>query len=179
MLVAEFSHPDDLFGGSFTDASEFSEAWEAAEDGSVEFARREVLSNEEIEGEGQDMTGMGNGGDAGDVQDDEDENEDADNTPQRRVLVEYGREGDTFDPLSQILYRTVGLSLFDSEGELVSSHVSVVPQRQFTLQEIDLLARATGFEVVATYGDLDESVPLDDEEAQRMVVVLRNCSSNA
>lgn len=31
--------------------------------------------------------------------------------------------------------------------DLASSEVEVVPQRQYTLQEVDLLARATGFEV--------------------------------
>lgn len=40
----------------------------------------------------------------------------------------------------------MGLSCYHGD-ELISSEVEVVPQRQFTLQEIDLLARATGFEV--------------------------------
>ncbi len=40
----------------------------------------------------------------------------------------------------------MGLSCYHGD-ELVSSEVDVVPQRQFTLQEIDLLGRATGFEV--------------------------------
>lgn len=48
--------------------------------------------------------------------------------------------------LCQILHRTVGLSCYHGD-ELVSSEMEVVPQRQFTLQEIDLLGRATGFEV--------------------------------
>ena len=92
----------------------------------------------------------------------------------RRVLVEYGREGDDFDPATQVLQRTVGLSLFSKEGELVSSDVSVVAQRQFSLQEIDLLARATGKWVVkGVYGDLDVDVPLDGEDSYRMVVVLQ------
>lgn len=46
----------------------------------------------------------------------------------------------------QVLHRTVGLSLYVGD-DLVSSEVETVPQRQFTLQEVDLLARVTGFEV--------------------------------
>ena len=46
----------------------------------------------------------------------------------------------------QILHRTVGLSVYNGD-DLASSEVEVVPQRQFTLQEVDLLARASGFEV--------------------------------
>ena len=64
----------------------------------------------------------------------------------------------------------VGLSVFDSDGSMVSSEVEVVPQRQFTLQEVDLLARAAGFEVVAVHGDVATDVPLS--EGYRMVLCL-------
>lgn len=90
----------------------------------------------------------------------------------RRVLVEYGREGDAFDPGTQVLGRTVGLSLFDPEGNLVSSATEVVPQRQFGLQEVDLLARAAGFRVASVHGDVDLGVGLEAEGAYRMVVCL-------
>ncbi|KAI7841824.1 hypothetical protein COHA_004353 [Chlorella ohadii] len=90
----------------------------------------------------------------------------------KTVLVEWGREGDHFDLQEQILHRTVGLSCYHGD-ELVSSEVDVVPQRQFTLQEIDLLGRATGFEVVEVHGDFDASIGLDHEEAFRSVMVLR------
>lgn len=40
----------------------------------------------------------------------------------------------------------MGLSLYAGD-DLASSEVETVAQRQFTLQEVDLLARATGFEV--------------------------------
>lgn len=52
----------------------------------------------------------------------------------RKVLVEYGRDGDEFDSAGQVLLRTVGLSVYDKDGEMVSSSVEVVPQRQFGLQ---------------------------------------------
>ena len=139
------------------DGSDFADAWEISEDGSVEFARNDATANGELLDE--------------DLDSEEDDNAETKNM--RRVLVEYGRDGDEFDCSSQILTRTVGMSLFDPSGNLVSSNVSKVPQRQFTLQEINLLADASGFKVVATYGDLDIDIPLESEEAYRMVVVLQ------
>jgi len=139
------------------DGSDFADAWEISEDGSVEFARNDATANGELLDE--------------DLDSEEDDNAETKNM--RRVLVEYGRDGDEFDCSSQILTRTVGMSLFDPSGNLVSSNVSKVPQRQFTLQEINLLAEASGFKVVATYGDLDIDIPLESEEAYRMVVVLQ------
>jgi SAM-dependent methyltransferase len=91
----------------------------------------------------------------------------------RRVLVEYGREADVFDPITQILRRTVGLSLFAPDGEMESSVVEVVPQRQFGAAELDLLARAAGFEVAALHGGLDAALAADDDEADTLVACLR------
>ncbi len=186
ILVLELSHPGELFGGSFLDPLDFVDCWEVSEDGDVEFAEKrsstfqhgdemdpEQLENAQLEGQQEELDDV------------DEEEEDGDNEENlelnsklgdglRRVLVEYGREGDDFDPATQILQRTVGLSLFSKEGELVSSDVSVVPQRQFSLQEIDLLARASGKWVVkAVHGNLDETCPLDGEDSYRMVVVLQ------
>ena len=88
-------------------------------------------------------------------------------------MVEYGREGDHFDVERGLLDRTVGLSLFDG-GELVSSTVNVVTQRQFTLQEIDLLARLSGWELRpdAVFGDFRVDVGITDDDADRMICVL-------
>ncbi|KAI8107370.1 hypothetical protein M9434_004304 [Picochlorum sp. BPE23] len=69
--------------------------------------------------------------------------------------------------------RTVGMSLFDPDATLLSSNVETVQQRQFTLQEMDLLAKATGWEVASVWGDLSFDVPLDADEAYRMVVILK------
>ena len=89
-------------------------------------------------------------------------------------MVEYGREGDRFDVDRQVLHRTVGMSLFDVDGSLLSSTVETVEQRQFTLQEVDLLAKASGWHVCQpVYGDLDLHIPLDDEESHRMTVILQ------
>ena len=43
----------------------------------------------------------------------------------------------------------------------------------FTLQEVDLLGRAAGFELVGARGDFDEGVALGDEEAYRLLALLR------
>lgn len=56
---------------------------------------------------------------------------------------------------------------------LASSEVEVVPQRQFTLQEVELLGTAVGLQVVEVHGDFDAAVGLDHEEAYRSVVCLR------
>ncbi|KAL4425487.1 hypothetical protein ABPG75_009503 [Micractinium tetrahymenae] len=90
----------------------------------------------------------------------------------KTVLVEWGREGDKFDLQEQVLHRTVGLSLYTGD-DLDSSKVETVLQRQFTLQEIDLLARVSGFEVVEVHGDFDAGIDLEHEEAYRSVVGLR------
>jgi len=198
LLILELSHPGELFGGSFLDPLDFVDCWEVSEDGEVEFAEKRTSTFQHgDETDPEQQAAAESQGKEEDLFDDEEERSDGDDeddnnnskltTPAtdtsrnssggdglRRVLVEYGREGDDFDPATQILQRTVGLSFFSKDGELVSSDVSVVPQRQFSLQEIDLLARASGTWVVkAVYGNLDENCPLDGEDAYRMVVVLQ------
>ncbi len=176
ILILELAHPSELFGGSFLDPLDFVDCWEVSEDGEVEFAEKRSSNYQE----GEEMEEQ-SGDEEEEELEDEDKEEDENNDKSsklgdglRRVLVEYGREGDDFDPATQILQRTVGLSMFSKEGELVSSDVSVIPQRQFSLQEVDLLARASGKWVVkAVYGNLDVECPLDGEESYRMVVVLQ------
>jgi SAM-dependent methyltransferase len=188
ILILELSHPGELFGGSFLDPLDFVDCWEVSEDGDVEFAEKRSSNfqhGDEMDPEQQ--AAAENEGKEEELDDDDDEDDKGNDEYSenfyknsklgdgvRRVLVEYGREGDDFDPATQILERTVGFSLFSKEGELVSSDVSVVPQRQFSLQEVDLLARASGKWVVkAVYGNLDVNCPLDGEDAYRMVVVLQ------
>mmetsp|Transcript_14648 Transcript_14648/g.17657 ORF Transcript_14648/g.17657 Transcript_14648/m.17657 type:complete len:80 (+) Transcript_14648:104-343(+) len=61
---------------------------------------------------------------------------------------------------------------FDNNN--LQSVKQVVPMRLFTSQEIDALARCSGFEVAAMYGALCEEVEVnDDNEAFRLVCVLR------
>ena len=70
------------------------------------------------------------------------------------------------------MHRTCGLSVYRG-NDLANSAVEVVPQRQFTLQEVDLLARSCGLEVVEAHGDFDAAVGLEHDEAYRAVVCLR------
>lgn len=46
-------------------------------------------------------------------------------------------------------------------------------------QELLLLGQAAGLEVAATYGELDTSIALDDEEAYRLVCCLRRPDEGA
>ena len=45
--------------------------------------------------------------------------------------------------------------------------------RVFTHPEIAMLGEMAGLEVVATYGDMDQSVGLNDDDAHNMVVALK------
>ena len=51
--------------------------------------------------------------------------------------------------------------------------VDTVPQRLYTYQEIELLARLTGFEVAAVHGGLDMDVNVDSDDSYALVVCLR------
>ena len=46
-------------------------------------------------------------------------------------------------------------------------------QRTYTYQEVSLLADLSGFDIVATYGDLDLEVPMDDPECRSLVAILQ------
>jgi len=178
VLVLELGNPRDVYQGSFC-TDEFVNVWEIGEGGDVDFVDDKEFGEDDgddgDDGEGgargyteddpeeEDDDGGGGGGD-------DDDSADAD---ELRVMVEYGREGDHFDVEQGLLDRTVGLSLFDG-GELVSSTVNVVTQRQFTLQEIDLLARLSGWELRpdAVFGDFRVDVGITDDDADRMICVL-------
>lgn len=75
-------------------------------------------------------------------------------------------------PASQILYRTVALNVLNGEDteEVVEE---VVPYRQYTVQEMDLLCTIHGLSIEATYGEMNMGVDLNHEEAYRMVMVIK------
>jgi hypothetical protein len=85
------------------------------------------------------------------------------------LRVRWGAEDDVFDPLTQV--RQASVVFETDQGQSITD---VVPTREYTLQELRLLADAAGFVDVATYGALDpEFVAADDDElAYRLVVVL-------
>ena len=84
------------------------------------------------------------------------------------LRVRWGSEEDAVDPLTQIRQASV---VFEAAGQSIED---VVPTREYTLQELKLLASMAGFVDVATYGALDpDFVAADDDElAYRLVVVL-------
>jgi SAM-dependent methyltransferase len=98
--------------------------------------------------------------------------------------VRWGGRTDRIDPLTQVTkeHMTITATFKDGTIRTVSD---VVPNRFWTLTEftaaIDLAnaggpgrpADAGAFELVATYGDFDESTPLDAPSAWRMILVLR------
>ena len=113
-----------------------------------------------------------------------------------KLDIIWGDENDVFDEINQIRNFTVGLSLtvndvndipkdedisplflqMSKDGK--TSIKEIVPMRLFTLQEIDLLARCSGFDLVAKYGALSEDVAIDnEEEGYRMVCILRRRDS--
>jgi SAM-dependent methyltransferase len=90
-----------------------------------------------------------------------------------RVDMQWGAEGDPFDPVTQVEEVTVTMDWSgpDGSGRLVER----ARQRRFTSNEFDALVRASGvFDVVEWLGSLAPAVPLSNEaEAWRMVPVLR------
>ena len=89
------------------------------------------------------------------------------------LRIVWGDETDTFDPITQVRQFTVSFDLTGTDEEDKQSVRQVVPMRLFTAQEIDALARCSGFEVVARYGALDKDVEVNDEdEAFRLVCAL-------
>mmetsp|Transcript_13041 Transcript_13041/g.38849 ORF Transcript_13041/g.38849 Transcript_13041/m.38849 type:complete len:288 (+) Transcript_13041:1002-1865(+) len=89
------------------------------------------------------------------------------------VAVRWGADDDAFDALTQVRAATVAFDVRRQGG--TETLEEVVPTREFTLQELLLLARLSGgFEPAATYGALDLDVAADDLElAYRLIVVLR------
>lgn len=74
--------------------------------------------------------------------------------------------------MTQVLARSVSVHRADNGDVGDAVHASVVRQRAFTLQELDLLGRLTGLTLAASYGDLDLGVGLTHEDAYRLVAVL-------
>jgi len=90
------------------------------------------------------------------------------------LQIIWGDETDTFDPIRQVRQFTVSFDLTGTQEEDRQSVRQIVPMRLFTAQEIDALARCSGFEVVSMYGALDKEVEVNDEdESFRLVCVLR------
>lgn len=90
-----------------------------------------------------------------------------------RVDMQWGAEGDPFDPVTQVDEVTVTMDWSGPDG---SGHlVEQARQRRFTANEFDALVRASGvFDIVEWLGALAPPVPFTkDAAAVRMVPVLR------
>ena len=95
--------------------------------------------------------------------------------------MEYGSPDDAFDPVSQVLYRTVVVSeapTGDGSGAGREVGRETVAQRLFSPGEVRALAREAGFAVAAELGDMDlrgeegGEPPLTAQEGDRYVAVL-------
>jgi len=92
--------------------------------------------------------------------------------------VVWGDDNDEFDPIRQVRQFTVSMKVKGAAGKETSPDLQsvreIVPLRHFTAQEIDALARISGFRVESMHGALCEGVDVkDDLEAFRLVCVLQ------
>ena len=109
----------------------------------------------------------------------------ADGEEEEDIVVQYGSEDDAFDPVTQILTRTVTVKHPKKRKRLPGRRKArvledlpleeEVEQRFFTCQEIRLLAELSGLKVARMYGDMAETCVLGTEEDEefRMVAVLK------
>ena len=87
--------------------------------------------------------------------------------------VRWGGRQDQIDPLTQITdeHMTIRATAADGTIRTVSD---VVPNRFWTLTEFTAALRlAGGYELAASYGDFDDTTPLDAPTAWRMILILR------
>jgi SAM-dependent methyltransferase len=112
-----------------------------------------------------------------------------------RAEVHWGGRGDVIDPLTQVTNEHMTISATSADGT-IRTVSDVVPNRFWTLTEftaavalsnlvvpanpvaptspVALAASAAGgLELVASYGDFDDSTPLESPTAWRMILVLR------
>jgi SAM-dependent methyltransferase len=90
----------------------------------------------------------------------------------------WGDTNDDFDPIRQVRQFTVAMELKGAGSEIMPPDFQnvreIVPMRLFTAQEIDVLARISGFRVESMHGALCEGVDVNDGlEAFRLVCVLQ------
>ena len=101
--------------------------------------------------------------------------------------VHWGGRGDRIDPLTQVTDEHMTITATAKDGT-IRTVSDVVPNRFWTLTEFTAAvalanARAQagtdaggGFELVASYGDFDETTALDAPSAWRMILILRNAA---
>ena len=102
--------------------------------------------------------------------------------PGVRAEVHWGSRGDLIDPLTQVTNEHMTITATSDDGT-IRTVSDVVPNRFWTLTEFTAAvelsnarpaqAPSGALELVATYGDFDESTPLDAATAWRMILILR------
>lgn len=120
--------------------------------------------------------------------------------PRMRLGIRWGDEGDAVDPVRCIRRRTVSFTLFGEEAGgagaaagagdggggaravdrgVISQMDEVVEFRAITVPELQLLARMSGLEIVEMHGEMDAEfkVPVDFEDAYRLIVTMRRPAS--
>jgi SAM-dependent methyltransferase len=100
--------------------------------------------------------------------------------------VHWGGRGDRIDPLTQVTDEHMTITATSKDGT-IRTVSDVVPNRFWTLTEFtaavslantgalanDRAAGSGAFELVASYGDFDETTALDAPTAWRMILILR------
>jgi hypothetical protein len=87
--------------------------------------------------------------------------------------VRWGGPLDAIDPVTQVTREHVTISVTYTDG-IKRTVTDVVPNRFWTATELTAaITLAGGLSVAATYGDFDDTTPVDAPEAWRMVLVLR------
>lgn len=90
-----------------------------------------------------------------------------------RAEVRWGGGDDRIDPLTQVTDEHMSI-IARGPGGTVRTVADVVPSRFWTSTEMTAAIRvAGGFDVVASYGDFDDSTTLDAPTAWRMILILR------
>ena len=99
------------------------------------------------------------------------------------ALVRWGGREDRIDPLTQVTDEHMMIKVTTADGT-VRTVSDVVPNRFWTLTEFTAavrLANARGaarpLELVASYGDFDDTTALDAPTAWRMILILRSAES--
>jgi SAM-dependent methyltransferase len=102
--------------------------------------------------------------------------------PAVHAEVRWGARSDRIDPLTQVTNEHMTITATASDGT-IRTVSDVVPNRFWTLTEFTAAVELSNtrqsddtsgrFELVATYGDFDETTALDAATAWRMIIILR------
>jgi SAM-dependent methyltransferase len=90
--------------------------------------------------------------------------------------IRWGGPPDVIDPVTQVTREQVHVTARYADGT-TRTVTDVVPNRFWTATEITAAIRlAGGFTVAATYGDFDDTTPVDAPDAWRLILILRRDS---